>query len=574
MKIYFFSSLFSLGIFVNAQNPITPFERNHQHSATYKECIQYFKSLDQSHHQIHIIDAGPSDLSYPINLVIIDKDGLINPRKIRAQHRTIIFINNGIHPGEPEGIDASMQIARDMVLKPKMKTLLDSISLVIVPVYNIGGALKRNNTSRTNQNGPEYYGFRGNNNYLDLNRDFVKQDSRNARTFASAFQEWNPDIFIDTHTTDGADYPYEISLLTGMREKLGETLSGYIYEKMLPEIYTLMKKSGTELISYVEFDQKIEDGMYAFYDRPRFSSGYAAMYHTLPFVIETHMLKPFENRVQSTYLLLKTFIQYSAFHKKDIISIRKKSMIEFLQMKNYPLRWKINSNLKEMIPFNTYSTSMKYYPFLQDSMLVYDRTNIIPKEIPYYEHYTAINTVSIPSYYVIPQSYFQVIDNLKRNGVQLTSLTKDSVIHSRYYKIIDYKSPNIPYENHFIHSQIEIQEIEMDFPYYKGDLIVSVQQKAKEYILQTLEPQGDDSFFAWNFFDGILMRKEYYSNYAFAPIAESMLRDAPELQKMLLQKTLRDSSINHNIEQKLNYIYKNSKFSEPYLQIYPVARIF
>ena len=69
-------------------------------------------------------------------------------------------------------------------------------------------ALNRNSTTRTNQNGPESYGFRGNARNYDLNRDFIKSDTKNAKTFAQIFHLVQPDVFIDNHVSNGADYQY------------------------------------------------------------------------------------------------------------------------------------------------------------------------------------------------------------------------------------------------------------------------------------------------------------------------------------------------------------------------------
>lgn len=117
-------------------------------------------------------------------------------------NKRIILINNGIHPGEPDGIDASMLLARDIVTN-KVK-LPDNVVLAFIPVYNIGGCLNRSAFYRVDQNGPEEFGFRGNSQNLDLNRDFIKSDSKEARSFAEIFHLTDPDIFLDNHVSNGS----------------------------------------------------------------------------------------------------------------------------------------------------------------------------------------------------------------------------------------------------------------------------------------------------------------------------------------------------------------------------------
>ncbi|HNM54063.1 MAG TPA: M14 family zinc carboxypeptidase [Saprospiraceae bacterium] len=566
--------LLMLPFLVSSQDLRTVFEKNNNQTATFTECMDYYRTLDHRFKSITMIKAGRSDVSYPIELVIVDRDGFSRADQIRAKSRAIVWINNGIHPGEPEGIDASMMLARDLVTRKEYKGLLDKVSIVIVPVYNIGGCLRRNNTSRTNQNGPEFYGFRGNNNYLDLNRDFIKQDSRNAKTFAKTWQAWQPDVFVDTHTTDGADYPYAISVLPGMRGKLGNILGDYLYDKMLPQLYDGMKNAGEEMIPYVEFRDRMEDGVYAFYDKPRFSSGYAALYHSIPFVIETHMLKPFARRVQATSLLLWQILQYTAAHQSEIKNIRTASAASMQKSDHYPIRWKLDAASPKMMAFRSFGTKSIYYPVLCDSLYCYDPQSGLQQNIPYYENYIPELIVSLPDYYIIPQAYEDVIRSLQRNGVHFTRLSKDSLVRASYYRLGDFKTVPTPYENHYLHTNLQVTEESMSYPYLKGDVLVPVRQESMQWIIQTLEPQAEDSYFAWNFFDGVLMRKEYYSDYAFAPFAEQEISSKPELAKAYKSYLTSDSSSARRMADKLEFVYYRSRFSEPYYRLYPVARIF
>jgi len=122
---------------------------------------------------------------------------------------------------------------RDYLAKPDLfKPLLDKVVIVAIPVYNVDGCLNRGSYSRANQDGPESYGFRGNARNYDLNRDFVKCDSRNARTFNQIFRTWNPDIFVDNHTSNGADYQYVMTLIATQHNKLEAPLGEFLQNTM------------------------------------------------------------------------------------------------------------------------------------------------------------------------------------------------------------------------------------------------------------------------------------------------------------------------------------------------------
>ena len=174
---------------------LTQFEKtNGTETATYFQCIEWYKKLDKKYTIMSVKEMGMTDAGIPLHLVMITAEGGFDPKKWHEQKKVVLLINNGIHPGEPDGIDASMMLVRDIC---KKKIVLPvNVVLAFIPVYNIGGALNRNATTRVNQNGPLEYGFRGNSQNLDLNRDFTKNDSKESKSFAAIFHFLDPDIFL------------------------------------------------------------------------------------------------------------------------------------------------------------------------------------------------------------------------------------------------------------------------------------------------------------------------------------------------------------------------------------------
>ena len=176
----------------------TPFERGDGwDTATYKDGMKYYSELAAASEQVTIHSMGKTDSGYPLSVVLITDQNHIAPDEVSKDPRTVLLINNAIHPGESDGVDASMAFARDLVCNGEAyDKLLKDVIVAIIPFYNIGGALNRNSSTRANQNGPREYGFRGNGRNYDLNRDFLKCDTRNAKSFAEIFQLLDPDFFI------------------------------------------------------------------------------------------------------------------------------------------------------------------------------------------------------------------------------------------------------------------------------------------------------------------------------------------------------------------------------------------
>ena len=192
---------------------------------------------------------GMTDAGYPLHLIIVSNNGDYNFVNIRKNDKRVILINNGIHPGEPDGIDASMLMVRDIVTN-KYK-IPDNIGLAIIPVYNIGGCLNRSVNYRIDQNGPVEKGFRGNSQNLDLKRDFIKCDSKDARAFTEIFHLTNPDVLVDNHVSNGADYQHVMTLLTSQHNKLGGKMGEFLNKQFEPGLYALMKEKNYDLVPYV-----------------------------------------------------------------------------------------------------------------------------------------------------------------------------------------------------------------------------------------------------------------------------------------------------------------------------------
>ncbi|HAD34971.1 MAG TPA: hypothetical protein DCF44_10855, partial [Chitinophagaceae bacterium] len=209
---------------------ITPFEaKGKNYSATYEECMAYYYDLQQKYPAIEIVEIGPTDAAYPLLVVLLSSDRRQDVSKWHVKNKAIILINNGIHSGEPDGIDASMLLLRDVAERMQQgDTSLENVALAVIPVYNIGGCLNRSPYNRVDQDGPEEFGSRGNGQNLDLNRDFIKCDSREARTFAKLFHWIKPDVFVDNHVSDGADYQHVITMATTQHNKLGGPMGEYL----------------------------------------------------------------------------------------------------------------------------------------------------------------------------------------------------------------------------------------------------------------------------------------------------------------------------------------------------------
>ena len=552
----------------NAQ--ISPFEKNKGLTATYQELIDYYQVLDNKYEQMRIFDCGQSDIGKPINLIVLSGDKIFDPIEIRKQNKRILLINNGIHPGEPEGIDASMMLVRHMLEK---NSIPKNLVICIIPVYNIDGMLNRG-ISRVNQNGPESYGFRGNYQNLDLNRDFIKGDSKNSRVFQKIFNTWQPEVFIDNHTSNGADYQYIMTLIPPQKDKLNPILSKYLSSRMLPDLYAKMKASNFEMTPYVNSIEETPDsGITGFLETARYSTGYAALHNTIGFMPETHMLKPYHQRVDGTYKFMEHVIEIVT-RDADLISKNKQIADADVRVQVlFPLQWTLDDKSFSLLSFRGYEAKYKTSELSGLPRLYYDQNEPYEKDIRVFDHYLPSEIVKKPLAYIIPQSWQKVIDLMLLNNVNMKRLSTDIEIESEMYYIDDYKTVNKPFEGHYLHSQVKLRTENQRMKYYKGDYIIYTDQTRNRYIVETLEPQGVDSFFAWNFFDSVLGQKEHFSDYVFEDEAARILKQNPEMLAKFEDDKKNNPGLFQSPSSQLDWVYRNSKYYERTHLRYPVGRM-
>ena len=556
------------------KNPITPFELNPEYSANYEEAINYYRILAEMSPLLNIVEVGDTDSGLPLHTVVLSGDQDFDPDSNHNNSKTILFINNAIHPGEPCGVDASMMFARDIALTEKGQDYLKNITIVLVPFYNIGGVLNRGSYSRANQVGPLEYGFRGNSKNLDLNRDFIKCDSKNAQTFNQIFSKWNPHVFIDNHTSNGADYQYTLTLIATQKDKLAQPLRNVLVNDMIPYLYAEMEKKNWEMTPYVYAQDIPDNGIMGFNETPRYSTGYACLHQCIGFMPETHMLKPYAHRVNSVYAFMQTTLDFIQENKNNLLKAKKEATLDYADKKSLPLEWELVKNQVDKIKFKGYEASTIKSELTGQDRLFYDRDKPFQKDIDYLNTYSVKQELDKPDYYIIPQAYTGVIQRLEWNGVEMEKLTEDTNIECNMLYIDDYSSVPKAYESHFLHYGIQTNTVKMNRTFRKGDVRINMRQPKDRYIFEVLEPTAPDSYFAWNFFDGILMQKEYFSAYVFEDLALEILKEDPELKTEFENKKKTDEAFAADGSAQLGFIYKRSKHYESSYLLYPIGRVF
>ncbi len=540
-------------------------------TATYREVIDFYEDLAAVYSTINLQRIGETDSGEPLHLVTYSRNKNFDFEELRRDH-SIVLINNGIHPGESDGIDATMMLLRDLARDSIV--LPENTVIAAIPVYNVGGALNRNSFTRTNQNGPKSYGFRGNARNYDLNRDFIKADTRNTRSFYEIFHLLDPDVFIDTHVSNGADYQYTLTHLFTQHDQMGGALGNYIKTDLRPALEKALKKKDWDITPYVNvFGDVPEKGFSQYLDTPRYSTGYAALWNTLGVMLETHMLKPYDQRVQGTYEFLRSMIDIADEDTELIKKLRSRDTKEFQTRNTYPFDFNIDSSKVSSLEFKGYEAERLPSEVTGFERLKYDTSRPFTKTVDYYDNFSPAREVKTPQGYIIPQAWWQVIDLLELNNVKMIPFEKDTSLTVEVYRIQDYKTRSNSYEGHYPHYDVEVESSRQKVSIRKGDLFIPIKQKAAKYLMATLEPQAPDSFFNWNFFDSILQQKEGFSPYVFEDIAREFLDDHPEIEEEFLAKKEKEPEFASNWYAQLDWIHKKSEHYERSHLRYPIFRV-
>jgi len=556
--------------------PLLKYDENK--SLSWEEAISFYSALDKKYTEATLMEMGMTDAGRPLHLFIISSDGETDPAEIRRQGKTIVLINNGIHPGEPEGIDASARFAADLLAnRDGMKKYLRNCSVAIIPVYNIGGALTRSRYWRINQNGPEEKGARRNTRFLDLNRDFVKQDSRDAKAFAEIFQFLDPDLFLDTHTTNGSDHQFTVTLIATQPEKMHPEMEKYFREKMLPELYSRMKEEhGNEMVPYVQYTERGDiKAITGFEEEAYYSTGYSALFNSFGFMTETLVYKPYHDRVIGTLQFITELVRFGSQNSKEILKLRSDANRHLLAAKEYVLDWEQDTTRWDEIQYHGYSYDQTTTPITGRKSGFYNHEKPYSETIRYYNYFRPAITVTVPDAYVVPFAWEEVIRRLEVNGVHMKQLQHDTTITVETYYIDGFEPARRATQGHYFNSKVNLRTVTQEVDFFRGDYLVPVNQKSKRYIITMLEPQSASGFFAWNFFDSFLEGQDWYSVWGFESHLKELLDHDPALREAFEKAKQSDTNVASDPVAQLQWLYQHTPASEleKRTRLYPVARL-
>lgn len=544
----------------------------------YDASIAYCKKLAAASPVVHYTTFGKSPQGRDLPLLILDRDGLHDAASIHASGKAVLLVEACIHPGESEGKDAGLMLIRDIAIKKQNIDLLDHLTLLFIPIFNVDGHERFGRYNRINQNGPEEMGWRVTAQNLNLNRDFLKADAPEMHAWLKMFNKWLPDFFIDCHTTDGADYQYVATYAMEIFGNMDSGLTQWIKTNYIPEMEDYMFSKGFPVFPYVSF-RKWHDprsGLYRSAAPPMLSQGYTALQNRPGLLIETHMLKPYKPRVESTYELIKFSMQVLNDQYSELKKLIREADLfcaspDFRQQE-MTVGFETNMQDSVMVDFlgveydvaESDLTGGLWYQYHPDKPATY--------RLPLFARVKAKSKVRLPDAYIIPPEWISVIENINIHGISYSRLERDTSIMVESYRFENPKWRSQPYEGRHRLSAEPIPLREMRH-YPKGSVIIDMNQRAARIIAHILEPSAADSYFSWGFFNRIFEQKEYAETYVMEPLARKMLQENDSLSKAF-EKLRNENAFGGSQWAILNWFYKQTPYWDEKIGLYPVGRIF
>jgi len=556
---------------------LTLFEKSNQRkSPSYQKTISYFKKFVEQTPYAKMFTIGISPQGREIKCLVVAGNNEFTPEKAKKSGKAIVLIQNGIHPGEIEGKDACMLLLREMLVTKEKFHLLKNLVLLIIPVFNVDGHERLSPFNRPNQNGPLMMGWRTTSHNLNLNRDYMKADSPEMKAWLKLFNDWLPDFMIDNHTTNGVDYQYHITYGLEQHENLSHHLSSWISGKYLPHIIKGVEKDGFLTAPYIELKgEKLSDGITNFPMLPRFSTGYCAVQNRICLLVETHSLKPFNNRVFSTKSIMNHSLNFIYKNFRELISLNRKAdnhTISYYHKKGkvLPVNFE-DTGSYEKFSFKGFESFEEDSTITGNKLLHYSDKPIV-FDVPLFNKNRVKYAVSVPKAYLIPKEFSHLVEIMELHGIKCDVLSSSMKMWVDRYKFVNDQFAPRPYEGKQ-QATFDVIPFTEKVIVPKDTYVVRTNQRTLRVIINLLEPMAPDSFIRWGFFNSFFERKEYAEPYVMEPIAKQMLNDNSKLREEFHAKLESDENFKNNPLERLDFFYRKSSYFDKAENVYPIMRV-
>ncbi|MGI8498334.1 MAG: M14 family metallopeptidase [Gemmatimonadaceae bacterium] len=502
----------------SARRPLTRAERTQfAETSHYDDVMAFLDSLvARAGASMTLTSYGRTTEGRRIPFAVLSRPAVSRPEEAKALGRPIVYVQANIHAGEVEGKEALLALMRDLALDSR-RNVLDSLVLIAVPIYNADGneRFAPQQANRGEQNGPEMVGQRANGQGLDLNRDYVKAEAPETRMSLEQMTRWDPQVFVDLHTTDGSFHGYALTYSPSLNPA---ALFGGVYarDSMLPQLRARMRsRHRFELFDYGNFisGDSVEKGWSTYDARPRFGTNYVGLRNRIGILSEAYSHDPFERRVRSTYAFVSEILSLVAERSTAIRSLTARG-------DSATAAWSRAGHsgppiaLRSEITHSPVMTSVRVERMAHTADSVRHEPGVPPglargpvysTHIPLYDRFVPTLSRTLPYSYLIPVGETTAVRILKVHGVEVQNLTRDWSGDVERFVIDSVDRSVRPFQGH--------HEVRLSGHWLTdkrtvpaGSWIIQASQPLGLVAFYLLEPESDDGLATWNVFDPAIAR--------------------------------------------------------------------
>jgi len=548
-----------------------------QATSTYDETIDFLKKLQTYFPGMYLGFYGSSGQGRPLPYVVVSKDGAFNGGKAQRLGKPIVVIQNGIHAGEIDGKDASLMILRDLALG-KHPDIFDAVTLVILPIYNVDGHERISPYNRPNQDGPRQgMGFRTTTNGLDLNRDYLKLSSPEARALAALVNTWRPHLHVDNHVTDGVDHDWVLTWGWAEAPQAPAPVDAWMRAHM-PAVLAATAKAGHKNGPYVDLDDRDDPakGFSSWVGEPRYSSGYFPLRNRPSILVETHSYKPYEKRVLATRDFVLALLAEIAHDPASLTrAVAEAEAATVAQGKpdappsDIVVGWK-ESEEADRIRFPVYAGETRPSVVSGQPMLFYRRGEVREIEVPWHHKGKATKTLPRPRGYLVLPGWPQIEERLRGHGLRVERLTQPVDLEVETMRVSQPQAAPSSYQGLTRVSATVARAAERrHVP--AGALWVPADQPDFEVAVQLLEPEAPDSLLSWGVLSSVFEGKEYIDPRRLDGLAAEMLKDPKTAAEW--QAALQDEKLAADANARYLWWYRRTPYWDESAGLLPYFRL-
>jgi Zinc carboxypeptidase len=511
-------------------------------------------------------------------VLIASRSGVLTPELARQRGLPVVLAQGGIHAGEIEGKDAGFLALRELLEEQAAPGTLKSFVLVFVPVVNVDGHERFGRWNRPNQKGPEEMGWRTTAQNLNLNRDYTKLDAPEMRAMLRLLDAWDPILYVDLHTTDGAQFEHDVSNNIQPRY-IGAPALQPTGRAMLKELNDSLAKQGSLPLDFYPLLNDADNPASGFKISPyspRFSTGYWPLRNRFALLVETHSWKDYPTRVR---IMRNIFVILAGMTQREGSTWLAQARAEderaqSLGGQDVTMEWDVGTHAT-MVDFRGYAYTRSPSEISGGTVTRYDPRKPQIWHVPLQDEVVINSSTRAPrGGYIVPAAEAAWLsERLSLHGIRFERLAtahpQADVETFRATKASFSPSPSEGRTTVTIDGSWGSEH--RDVP--AGSLYVPIAQPGSRLILALLEPQSSDSFAAWGFFNVAFEVREYMEAYVNEQVAEEMLAKDPALAAEFKRRLANDSKFAADPEARLEFFYRHHPSWDDHYRLYPIFRV-